>query len=126
MISQRRVPLLLLLAIATVFGVSSSVQAYWLSLVTRETVPMRGHLFVLNRVYWYVPALLAPIVMRGAWACQIGRGRWPLPLLFHITGAFLFSVVHTAAMLGTRALLMPAPQKGWWFAVQVEYLTQLD
>jgi sensor histidine kinase YesM len=30
-------------------------------------------------------------------------------------------------MLGTRAVLMPAPPtRGWWFAARVEYLTQLD
>lgn len=124
--SHSRVPPLLLLAIATAFGVSSSLQAYWLSSVTHESTPEIAHLFVLNMVYWYVPALLAPVVMRGALWCQFGRRRWPLALPFHIAGGLVFSLVHTAAMLGTRAWMMPPPPKGWWFAARVEYLTQLD
>jgi hypothetical protein len=121
-----RVPPLLLLAIATAFGVSSSLQAYWLANATRESRPMLGHLFILNMVYWYVPALLAPVVMRGALWCQFGRSRWPVALLFHVTGGLAFSLVHTAAMLATRGMLMREPPKGWWHAARVEYLTQLD
>ncbi len=46
----------------------------------------------------------------------------------HIAGALTYSVIHSAAMLGTRILLMQQnpPPRGWWIAARIEYLTQLD
>jgi hypothetical protein len=118
----------LLLGIATVFGVSSTIQAYWLARVSGVNEPMRIHLFILNIVYWYVPALLAPIIINLATRYQVGRTRWHVPLLIHVAGALSYSLIHTAAMLATRAALMRGepPTKGLWYAARVEYLTQLD
>jgi signal transduction histidine kinase len=117
-----------LLAIATVFGVSSSVQSYFLSVVTEGKSPdMIGHIFLLNIVYWYVPAVLAPFIMALATRYQIGRGRSYVSVLVHVTGALTYSVLHTAAMFGTRMMLMSdAPARGWWFVARIEYLRQLD
>src|SRR5436190_16653892 len=67
-----------LIGIATVFGVSSTFQAYWLSRVTGDNEAMRIHLLVLNLVYWYVPALLAPMIVKLATRYQIRRGRLPV------------------------------------------------
>ncbi len=115
MTSRGRVSLPFLLAIATVFGVSSSVQSYWLSRVAEGKPPdMLVHVIILNIVYWYVPALLAPIIMKLATRYQLGRGRWQIPVLVHVTGAMAYSVVHTAAMFGTRMMLMSdPPPRGW-------------
>jgi two-component system, LytTR family, sensor kinase len=78
-------------------------------------------------VYWYVPALLAPVVVKLATKYQIRRGRLMTFAAVHVTGALAYSLIHTAAMLGTRALLMNGRlSKGWWYAARVEYLTQLD
>ena len=128
MTARGRISLPVLLGIATVFGVSSTIQAYWLSRVSDVKEPMGLYLFVLNIVYWYVPALLAPIIMATATRYQIGRGRWHVSALVHVLGALGYSIIHTAAMLGTRAALMRGvpPARGWWFAARVEYLTQLD
>jgi two-component system, LytTR family, sensor kinase len=128
MTSRGRISLPVLLGIATAFGVSSTLQAYWLSAVSGDKQPMWLHLFILNMVYWYVPALLAPIIMSLATRYQIGRGRWHISLAVHTAGALTYSIIHTAAMLGTRSALMPdaPPAKGWWYAARVEYLTQLD
>jgi two-component system, LytTR family, sensor kinase len=117
-----------LLAIATVFGVSSSVQSYLLSVVTEGKSPdMIGHVFLLNIVYWYVPAVLAPFIMALATRYQIGRGRSYVSVVVHVTGALTYSVIHTAAMFGTRMMLMSeAPARGWWFVARIEYLRQLD
>ena len=40
----------------------------------------------------------------------------------------LYSVVHSASMLGTRIILMQQhrPSRGWWVAGRIEYLQQLD
>ena len=122
-----RISLSVLIGIATVFGVSSTIQAFWLARVSGVDEPMRLHLFILNMVYWYVPALLAPVIMALATRFQIGRSRWPVSLIVHLNGALSYSVIHTAAMLGTRALVRGTPPvRGWWYAARVEYLTQLD
>jgi hypothetical protein len=68
----------LLFAIATAFGVSSSIQAYFLQLAAQDKTPdMLGHLLILNTVYWYVPALMAPIVIALALRFRLGRVGWP-------------------------------------------------
>jgi two-component system, LytTR family, sensor kinase len=127
MTTRGRISFPVLLGIATVFGVSSTIQAYWLSRVTGNNEPMRVHLLVLNLVYWYVPALLAPVIVKLATKYQIRRGRLTTFAMVHLSGALAYSLIHTAAMLGTRALLMNGHfAKGWWFAARVEYLTQLD
>lgn len=126
---RRRISPLLLAGIATAFGISSSIQSYLLASVAGEGVSgMALHVLILNLVYWYVPALLAPMIMSLATRYQFGRGRWLTPVGVHIAGALTYSVVHSAAMLGTRMLLMQQqrPARGWWFAARVEYLTQLD
>src|SRR5262245_26836937 len=122
-----RISFPVLLGIATVFGVSSTIQAYWLSRVSGDHKPMGLQLLLLNLVYWYVPALLAPVIVKLATTYQIRRGKLTVFALVHVTGALAYSVVHTAAMLGMRAALMNrAPVKGWWYAARMEYLTQLD
>jgi two-component system LytT family sensor kinase len=125
--TRARISFPVLLGIATAFGVSSTIQAYWLSRVSGDHEPMRFHLLVLNLVYWYVPALLAPVIVNLATRYQIRRGNLTPFALVHVTGALAYSLIHTAAMLGTRALLMNGHfAKGWWFAARVEYLQQLD
>jgi signal transduction histidine kinase len=132
MSSRSRLSPVLLFGITTAFGISSSIQSYLLSAVAGEPVDNRVlhvvHLLALNLVYWYVPALLAPVIMGLANRYPFGRGQLLTPILVHTAGALLYSVVHSSAMLGTRMLLMQQqrPGRGWWFAARVEYLTQLD
>jgi two-component system, LytTR family, sensor kinase len=132
--SQRaRIPTWLLFAIATAFAVSSTIQAYWLDRVLHEPkVPHELlHLIALNFVYWYIPALLAPVIMAGATREQLDGRPWPVVVSLHIGGALTYSVVHTAAMMGLRAALMslsgvPKDFPGWWDFTLIQYLRQLD
>jgi two-component system, LytTR family, sensor kinase len=124
--SRGRISFPVLLGIATAFGVSSTIQAYWLSKVVGHNETLRNHL-VLNLVYWYVPALLAPVIVSLATRYQIRRGGLTVFALVHVTGALTYSLVHTLAMLGTEAALMDGPSaEGWWFMARVEFLKQLD
>lgn len=127
--SSRRLSLPLLIGIATAFGISSSIQSYLLSSVAGEPLAGMGyHVVILNLVYWYVPALLAPVIVNIAARYQLGRGHGWKPFAVHIIGALVYSVIHSVAMMATRILLMQQnrPPRGWWFAARVEYLTQLD
>src|SRR5262249_12756184 len=105
MTGRGRISYPMLLGIATGFGVSSTIQAYWLSNVFAHNGPLRNHL-VLNLVYWYVPALLAPVIVSLATRYQIRRGRLMVFALVHVTGALAYSLLHTLAMLGADAVLM--------------------
>lgn len=121
------IPIPLLLGTATLFGVSSTIQAYWLARVSGDPQPTIVPLFVLNTVYWWVPALLAPFIIGLAVRYQVTRDRWPLTVLVHGAGALTYSFIHSACLFGTRIALMKAPPAGgWWQAARIEYLTQLD
>ena len=91
----------LLFGIATAFGLSSTIQSYLLSVSAGDRADaMVGHLIVLNLVYWYVPAIVATLIVRLATRYQFARGQGWTPFAVHITGALTYSVIHSAAMLG--------------------------
>jgi len=124
--SRRGISLFVLLGIATAFGVSSTIQAYYLAHARGMDEPMTIQLFILDTVYWYVPALLAPIIIKVATRYQVGRTPWYGLIAIHVTGALTYSIVHTSAMLATRALLMDKPSVGWMYITRIDYLQQLD
>ena len=128
MTSRGPISVPLLLVIATAFGVSSSVQSYFLAVVAEGKSPdALWHIFLLNIVYWYVPALLAPVILELGTRYQIGQSRWYVFTPVHVAGALAYSLLHTVAMFGTRmALMADAPPRGWWFVARIEYLRQLD
>jgi sensor histidine kinase YesM len=129
---RARIPATLLFAIATAFAVSSTFQAYWLDKITHEhTVPHTLlRLLALNSLYWYIPALLAPVIMAWATRESLRRRRWPIQALVHMAGALVYSIVHTAVMVALRAVLLaqtaPKNISGWWTYALAQYLTQLD
>jgi len=127
------IPVPLLFAIATVFGISSTFQAYWKDALGNEHMMPHAlpHLLVLNLVYWYIPALLTPAIMAFAVRHPLDRTSWPRRLPLHIACALSYSVLHTAVMIGTRAALMGSealarPGTGWWVSALREYFSQLD
>ena len=123
---QPTVPLLL--AIATAFGVSSTVQSYLLDVVKGTPPHPLTYLFVLNIVYWYVPALLAPVIMSLAVRVQPGRVRWPTAIGVHVAAALAYALVHTSAMVVTHRLVLRTyyPATDWLNAAQLELFEQLD
>jgi two-component system, LytTR family, sensor kinase len=132
--SQRaRIPGLLLFVIATAFGLSSAFQSYLLGRVMHDS-PISHEIMwtlALNLIYWYIPALLAPVIMAGATNEQLGRQRWPVQVLVHVTGALAYSIVHTAVMMALRAAViaqvgLPGDFPGWWDFTLGHYLKQLD
>jgi two-component sensor histidine kinase len=130
---SRRISLPLLLAIATCFGVSSTIQALLLQRVSglewrASAVP---HLLALNLAYWYVPALLAPAIMALAQRYHLGRVGWPTQIAIHLPAAIVYSITHTVAMAGVRAGMAMFTGRtmnlaNWWTQTRREYLMQLD
>ena len=110
--NSERMPISLRLLIATAFGLSSTFQAHWLVVLTHEMpAPPLSHLLALNLVYWYIPALLAPVIMDFALRYQLGRVGWPRQIGVHVAGALTYSAVHTIVMVALRTLLMW--REGW-------------
>src|SRR5262245_61983449 len=75
------VPTRLRFAVATALALSSTVQAWRLTVLSDErtwslTVKLMGQLFVLNTAYWYVPALLAPIIIAATRRYRLGYTPW--------------------------------------------------
>jgi len=99
-----------LVAIATAFGLSSTLQAWALESLAHEPLPPRviAQLLTLYLAYWYVPALLAPFIMRAVMRERVSQARWSVQIGAHTAGALAYSIVHTAAMLALRAILLPA------------------
>ena len=131
---RRFIPASTLFVIATAFGISSTLQAHWMSRLQIHSHIMENHiarLLALNLVYWYIPALLAPIIMAFALRHPFDRHRWPAQLALHVAAALTYSIVHTAVMMALRATLLmgqelPANFPGWWNFTLLSYLTQLD
>ena len=75
---RRFIPASTLFVIATAFGISSTLQAHWMSKLQIHSHMMENHiarLLALNLVYWYIPALLAPIIMAFALRHPFDRHR---------------------------------------------------
>jgi len=131
---RRFIPPPTLFVIATVFGVSSTLQAHWMARLEIHPHVMENalaRLLVLNLVYWYIPAVLAPIIMAFALRHPLDRIRWPRQLAPHLIAALSYSVVHTAIMMAVRTLLLigqelPPNFPGWWNYTLLSYLSQLD
>lgn len=132
---ETRIPRRAMFLIATLFGLSSAVQSAVLMRLSGEAFWPGDwiHLPVLNLAYWYVPALLAPLVMRVAARYQLGRtSRWK-QVGVHVCGALVYSVFHTTSMFGVRAALTwalsspPMPgRRSFWLRFSSEYIQQFD
>ncbi|MGE3511057.1 MAG: sensor histidine kinase [Vicinamibacterales bacterium] len=122
-------------AIATLFGVSSTLQGLMLTRLHNEPYYPGDwlHLLILNLAYWYVPALLAPTIMHVALRFELWRVAAWRQLLVHGAGAIAYSVVHTGTMFALRALLTEVfgtrpetLQQPFWIRAGREYFKQFD
>ena len=130
-----RIPRRVLFLIATGFGLSSTIQSAVLMRLGNESWYPGDwpKLIIINLVYWYLPALLAPLIMSVAVRHQLDRTSLWRQCVVHGSGAILYSVFHTATMFGLRALLsavMGAPPityvRPFWVRVGIEYTRQFD
>jgi signal transduction histidine kinase len=124
----------LLIGVATILAVSSTIQAWRLQMLSEPSegsLHLAVQLLILNAVYWFVPALLAPVVVAITRSYRLGHTRWSRALAVHILSAFAYSLLHTTVLLLTRAVLFPAGGRlmasvSWWSYIQRQYLMQLD
>ena len=119
-----------ILGVATILGIFSTWQASRLSALSGDKQPALWCLAVLNFAYWYIPALLAPLVLRLAERFRIRRAGRGTTLVVHISGVVLFATIVWIGLLAVRYTMLPAdrwppPQRLWTFA-QRQFFTNLD
>ncbi len=134
--TDTRIPRRAMFNIATLFGVSSTIQIVLLMRLNDEPLYPADWLqiSILNLAYWYVPALLAPFIMRLAVRYQLGHTSWWQQLAVHGAGAICYSIVHTGSMIALRTLLTstfgtPAglgAERPFWVRAGGEYIRQFD
>src|SRR5580765_4761589 len=125
----------LLFTVATVLALSSTIQSWRLQALSSDqtwalTLKLMAQLMVLNTAYWYVPALLAPTIVAITRRYRLGHTPWTTTLGVHLASAFAFSLIHTTAMLITRAALFPFGGRvmasvSWSSYLQRSYIMQL-
>lgn len=122
-----------LFIIATIFGVSSTLQAAFLDRAHMGDWDWVGwlHLALLNLWYWYVPALLAPPVMRVAQRFSLDRTPVWQQAGVHIVGVLAYGLTHTAAMAAARMLMdrlssHTTMAAGFWTFTTTEFVRQFD
>ena len=118
--------------VATVLSVFSTLQAYRLTVLNyKEGMPIQvGRLFVLNVAYWFIPALLMPIVVAVARRFPLDSGQRLFALAVHGVAALMFAVVRFIGFLGVRFLIWSdggkSPAVPFWTYVQRQFLNDLD
>lgn len=120
-------PLRWVFGAATCLGLFSTLQAYRLTSLTSPD-PSKievENLLVLNLAYWFIPALVAPIIFRLVQRYRIDGQRLKA-IGIHACAALLFTAFHAAGMLLVRAFLWGPPPAGWVTALQRLHLTNLD
>jgi signal transduction histidine kinase len=119
--------------IATLLGLFSTAQAYRLTALNPRA-PVHGidvgALLVLNLALWYVPAALVNPIFRLAAYLRLDSARWLRAVVGHAAAALVFSLAHSAVMLGLRAILWAElrdmPLGAWATFAQSHYLQNLD
>ena len=120
-------PLRWVFGAASCLGLFSTLQAYRLTSLTSPDPSQIevGNLLVLNLAYWFIPALMAPIIFRLIQRYRLDEQRLKA-IAVHACSALIFTAVHAVGMIAVRALLWGPPQSGLMTALQRTHLTNLD
>ena len=127
--SLRRVGLLPVFGVATVFGIFSGLQAFnYVSLFTDKTQPFHI-LLLLNLTYWYAWAVLMPFMVWMARRYRFGRHTWKRAAAMHGLGVVVSIAVHAALSSGARVAILQAlagRREVWWTEFQELFFLNFD
>jgi two-component system LytT family sensor kinase len=119
-------PLRWVFGVAPLLGCFSTLQAYRLTAITSKDptdIPV-GFLFVLNLVYWFIPASFSPLIFSLVRRFDIRQHR--RTIFVHALTAFAMVCTHAVGMQMVRAGFYGPPPFGWTTAFQRTFLTNLD
>jgi signal transduction histidine kinase len=102
-----RIPLLLLLLLATLFGLSAGwqhVHGMEMAAGSHHVVPL-AHGLAMRMPFWYLWALFVPLLQWFARRVPLGRMRWLPGAALHLSVAAFIVLLHRALQLGVQRLL---------------------
>ena len=121
--------------VATLLGLFSTFQAYQ-AVQFLSTEKQKASIWLLlgiNTSYWYIWALLAPVVLWVARRFPFERGVWIRSLPVHLVAVAVLTIVHIGAFEAVRLWLMQAfwaepmkQQYTWWNLVKYTYFHYFD
>jgi signal transduction histidine kinase len=127
--AQRRVGLIGIFGVATVFGIFSGLQAYnYVSLFTERATPFHI-LLALNLTYWYAWAILVPGILWVAQRFRFGRHTWKRAAPVHALGVLTATLAHAVLTISSRVLIMKAlagRDVAWWPAFHELFFLEFD
>jgi signal transduction histidine kinase len=121
--------------VATLLGLFSTFQAYQAVQFLSSESQKSSIWFLLgiNASYWYIWALLAPVVLWVARRFPFERGVWIRSLPVHLVAIAAVTIVHIGAFEAVRLWLMQAfwaepmkEQYTWWNLVKYTYFHYFD
>jgi signal transduction histidine kinase len=126
---MERISPLRILAVATVFGIFSALQAYnYVKLFTDDERPFYV-LLALNVTYWYAWAVLVPGILWMARRYRIERHTWKRVAAMHCLGVLAFTLAHSVMWVTMRVWLMQtlaARELDWWMAFRELFFLNFD
>ena len=122
------VGVLQIFAVATVLGLLSTTLAWQFTRFFGKWTSPLSTLVILNFTWWYLWALMAPVVIWLAQHFQVARGGLLLAIVVHIPAAIVFSFMHIAGMQGVHWWLArySGHDYGWWAQVERAAFLYLD
>ena len=120
--------MLQIFAVATVLGLLSTTLAWQFTRFFGKWTSPLSTLVILNFTWWYLWALMAPVVIWLAQHFQVARGGLLLAIVVHIPAAIVFSFMHIAGMQGVHWWLArySGHDYGWWAQVERAAFLYLD
>ena len=122
------VPWSLVLLVATLLGLVSSMLAWQLTLSLERTATYFRWLVVLNCAYWYSWALFTPPIVWLSQRFRFERQGLLRAVAVHVPAVVFFSLAHIAMMQAAQWWLVTSEggQFRWWSAAQRAALMNFD
>jgi signal transduction histidine kinase len=118
-------PFPIILGIATLLGVFSTLLAYSFQLSTSEA--KWWVLFALNISYWYVWALMAPAIFRLTRRFRFDRNAWRPAVAVHLPAAAITALLHVMSTGVAQGLVRGTLEWDWWLGyVRRTYWMSVD
>ena len=112
---------------ATLMGVFSGFQAFQLVALSPEAKTPFSHLLLLNLSYWYVWALLAPIVLWTSRRFPFVPGAWLRSVPAHLVAVVVVTLLHVAAMAAIGPWFYDhAPRLSWLHRTHRDWVQFFD
>ena len=100
--AQARVPLRVILGVATALSFFSAFAAFYFVSTFTDKPAAFGLLLTLNLGYWYSWALLAPAILWLTGRFPFDRAAWKVAIPIHIAGVFLVTSTHVVLTVALR------------------------